>query len=126
MARGEQGVMEIERGADAYLGEIAPAGDDLGEVGFAGEVARGGDEPDALAQLAQALVQGGLVGAGRLGHKGPHRRAAERLGELPGHRGREVRLRRQQAAAVAGTAGDAVECGRCHGLNWPAELESGV
>ena len=63
------------------------------------------------------LMQRGLVGARRFGEKSLHRRAAEGLVERVRQGFGELRLCRQQAAAVAGTAGDALKCGMTHGLD---------
>jgi hypothetical protein len=111
--------------ADADLGQRAPGGGHLGQVGAARQVARGGDQPYALAQLPQTLMQRGFVGAGRLGQKRLHRLAGEGPVELCGHGFGQLRLRRQQAAAITGTAGNAVECGMAHAwirLNEAADL----
>ncbi len=117
VARGQCGVMEIQRSRDAYLGQRAVGGSHFGQVGRTRQIARGGDQPHALAQLPQTLMQCGFVSARRLGEKRLHCRAGESLVKLPGHGFDQLWLCRQQAAAIAGTAGNTVECGIAHGLN---------
>jgi hypothetical protein len=114
---GQFGVVEIERGGNADLGQRAPGGHDFGQIGRSRQIARGGNEPYPLAQLPEPLVQRGFVGARRFGEKSLHRRAAEGLVERGRQGFGELRLRRQQATAEAGTAGDALKCGMTHGMD---------
>lgn len=87
------------------------------EVGVAGEVARGRNEPDALAQLAQAPVQAVLVDARWIAQKSHHRIAPERPLER-GHEGLcKDGLRGEQAAAETRAAGKPLQCGIAHGMD---------
>ena len=51
VARGQFGVMEIECGGNAHLGQRAVGGHHLGEIGLVRQIARGDDQPYPLAQL---------------------------------------------------------------------------
>jgi hypothetical protein len=62
-------------------------------------------------------MQRGFVGAWGLVQEGLHGFTGEGLAKLSGHGVGQLRLRRQQAAAIAGTADNAVECGIAHGID---------
>jgi hypothetical protein len=62
-------------------------------------------------------MQRSFVGARGRAQKCLHRIAGEGLVELSGHGFGQQGMCRQQAAAIAGTADNTVECGIAHGMD---------